>query len=156
MTGASIGQNCLPRSNRTNQPTYSPPYHTTQYLLWNTERADKFGGFITIMPNGTMDPKRGGRFWDARACCNHDRLPVDDDAYLSDLIEVRAWVMGWRGCFCDAMDGRGAPPATSIVDTCKPMNIFLKSTQLPTNRRPSRSSGSTPVTSTRWGTPMGG
>lgn len=46
------------------------------------------------MPNGTMDPKRGGRFWDARACCNHDRLPVDDDGYLSDLVEV-----GWM-CVC--------------------------------------------------------
>lgn len=43
-----------------------------------------------------MDPKRNGRFWDARACCNHDRLPVDDDAYLSGLIEVRVWV--WVLC----------------------------------------------------------
>lgn len=64
-------------------------HHTTTQPHTTTERATKHD-FITIMPNGTMDPKRHGRFWDARACCNHDRLPVDDDAYLSGLIEVGA------------------------------------------------------------------
>ncbi len=43
-------------------------------------------GFIAIMPNGTMNVERNGRFWNARFCCDHDRTNVDDDAYLTGLI----------------------------------------------------------------------
>ena len=43
-------------------------------------------GFVTAYPDGTAD-SRGDRFWNATdACCNFDRVDVDDVGYLEDLI----------------------------------------------------------------------
>jgi polyhydroxybutyrate depolymerase len=43
-------------------------------------------GFIYAMPNGTVD-KSGLQFWNAdNACCDIYSIPVDDSAYLSDVI----------------------------------------------------------------------
>jgi polyhydroxybutyrate depolymerase len=43
-------------------------------------------GFVTAYPDGTKD-SRGDRFWNASdACCNFDRIDVDDAAYLDGVI----------------------------------------------------------------------
>lgn len=44
-------------------------------------------GYIFIAPNGTTAPGSGKRFWNAgEICCNFENSPVDDVAYLRDLI----------------------------------------------------------------------
>ncbi len=43
-------------------------------------------GFFVALPDGTTDTA-GRRFWNAsEACCNFDDLPVDDVAYLDELL----------------------------------------------------------------------
>lgn len=49
-------------------------------------RVNEFG-FITVVPDGTMD-SQGHQFWNASPyCCNYEGIAVDDVAYLSGLIE---------------------------------------------------------------------
>jgi polyhydroxybutyrate depolymerase len=43
-------------------------------------------GFFLALPDGTLDPN-GRRFWNASdACCNFQRLPVDDVAYIDAIL----------------------------------------------------------------------
>jgi polyhydroxybutyrate depolymerase len=61
-------------------------------------------GFLVALPEGTAD-RRGRQFWDATdACCNFAGSPVDDSAYLAQVIDTvsaqyavdpaRVWVVG--------------------------------------------------------------
>jgi len=50
-------------------------------------RITKGRGMILAVPNGTYDHKRM-LFWNAsEACCDFDKLPVDDVAYLDAIVE---------------------------------------------------------------------
>jgi polyhydroxybutyrate depolymerase len=50
-------------------------------------RITKARGIILAIPNGTYDHKRM-LFWNAsEACCDFDKLPVDDVAYLDAIVE---------------------------------------------------------------------
>jgi polyhydroxybutyrate depolymerase len=51
-----------------------------------TDQARRRGLYV-LLPEGTTSP-RGRQFWDATsACCNFTGTPVDDVAYLQDLID---------------------------------------------------------------------
>lgn len=51
-----------------------------------SQRADKFG-FVTVIPNGTLDSS-GKLFWNASdACCNFAKVAIDDVGYVTSLID---------------------------------------------------------------------
>ena len=44
-------------------------------------------GFITIQANGTYDPDMGARFWNGKACCDHNERNPNDKKFLTDLVK---------------------------------------------------------------------
>ena len=60
----------------------------TSHDFWlNVSAHGKELGFITVLPDGTID-NDGFRWWNAPGCCNKDNSTVDDLGFLSGLIEV--------------------------------------------------------------------
>ncbi|MGB0589794.1 MAG: alpha/beta hydrolase family esterase [Myxococcota bacterium] len=65
---------------------YSASGFIQDYYLGISERVDS-GGFIFVLPDGTVDSE-GKQFWNAvPGCCNWDGSPVDDAGYLVGLLE---------------------------------------------------------------------
>jgi len=53
---------------------------------FRVQREAERRGFVTAYPDGTRD-RDGNRFWNATdACCNFDRIAIDDAAYLDGVI----------------------------------------------------------------------
>lgn len=59
------------------------PYH--DHFLGLSERVNQHGGFLALMPNGTLN-SQGRRFWNGLRCCDFDHQGPDDVAYLTGLI----------------------------------------------------------------------
>jgi len=52
-----------------------------------SHEAPNVGGFITIQANGTYDPTNHARFWNGKACCDHNEMNSNDKAYLVGLVD---------------------------------------------------------------------
>ncbi|TFJ83030.1 hypothetical protein NSK_005655 [Nannochloropsis salina CCMP1776] len=58
------------------------------YLGVSARASDpRLGGFIAVIPNGTWDAVRQSRFWNAGTCCDYSRSNVDDEKYLTGLMD---------------------------------------------------------------------
>jgi polyhydroxybutyrate depolymerase len=61
---------------------------TLQNLIFGLSDLVDTAGFLLALPNGTIDPATGQRFWNATdACCDFQHTGVDDVAYLDALID---------------------------------------------------------------------
>ena len=58
-------------------------YH--DHFLGLSERENQHGGFLALMPNGTLN-SQGRHFWNGLHCCDFDHQGPDDIAYLTGLI----------------------------------------------------------------------
>jgi len=58
-------------------------YH--DHFLGLSERVNQHGGFLALMPNGTLN-SQGRHFWNGLQCCDFDNQGPDDIAYLTGLV----------------------------------------------------------------------
>lgn len=74
-------------SARTHPPTHALAHSSTRLFTQGVSReSPALGGFITIQANGTWDPTSHARFWNGKACCDHNEMNPNDKKYLVDLV----------------------------------------------------------------------